>query len=48
METLAENRREMKDTNERVTEWIGILMKSELLRREMERNRTDDKPERMH
>jgi hypothetical protein len=36
MAALAENKRETRDTNERVTDWIGVLMKSELLRRELE------------
>jgi hypothetical protein len=43
MQALAENRREMKDTNERVTDWIGVLLKSEILRRELEEKKgTDD------
>jgi hypothetical protein len=36
MEHLTEQRREMKDMNDRISDWIGILMKSELLRRELE------------
>ena len=36
MEHLTEQRREMKDMNDRISDWIGTLMKSELLRRELE------------
>ena len=30
---------EMKDMNGRVSDWIGVLIKSELLRRELERTK---------
>ena len=36
MEHLTEQRREMRDMNDRISDWIGTLMKSELLRRELE------------
>jgi PHD/YefM family antitoxin component YafN of YafNO toxin-antitoxin module len=36
MDELTQHRREMKDMNERISDWIGTLMKSELLRRELE------------
>jgi hypothetical protein len=36
MEHLTEQRREMKDMDDRISDWIGTLMKSELLRRELE------------
>ena len=36
MEHFTEQRREMKDMNDRISDWIGTLMKSELLRRELE------------
>jgi hypothetical protein len=32
---------EMKDMNGRVSDWIGVLIKSELLRRELERTKDD-------
>jgi hypothetical protein len=38
MEHLTEQRREMRDMNDRISDWIGTLMKSELLRRELEGN----------
>ena len=36
MQHLTEQRREMRDMNDRISDWIGTLMKSELLRRELE------------
>jgi hypothetical protein len=36
MDELTQYRRETKDMNERISDWIGTLMKSELLRRELE------------
>jgi hypothetical protein len=36
MEHFTEQRREMRDMNDRISDWIGTLMKSELLRRELE------------
>jgi hypothetical protein len=38
MEHLTEQRREIRDMNDRISDWIGTLMKSELLRRELEGN----------
>jgi hypothetical protein len=39
---LKEQEREIKDMNDRVSDWIGVLMKSELLRRELERMERPD------
>jgi hypothetical protein len=39
---LKEHRREVGDMNERISDWIGTLMKSELLRRELEEVKTPD------
>lgn len=39
---LKEHRREVSDMNERISDWIGTLMKSELLRRELEEIKTPD------
>jgi hypothetical protein len=39
---LKEYRREVSDMNERISDWIGTLMKSELLRRELEEIKTPD------
>jgi hypothetical protein len=44
MEHLTEQRREMKDMNDRISDWIGTLMKSELLRRELESKVRGDNP----
>jgi hypothetical protein len=42
MRELKEQRREVGDMNERITDWIGTLMKSELLRRELEEGKTPE------
>jgi len=46
MEHLQEQSREMKDMNDRVSDWIGVLMKSELLRRELEGKKRPNEPEK--
>jgi len=44
---IKEIRRELGDTTQRMSDWIGELMKSELLRRELDGAKTpSDKPER--